>query len=128
MYKNVHINSTHNSPNQETKQMLNYRRMNIVWYTEMGWNSMYFTYIMWDERGNPQKYMLDDTLYNLQNQAALMECVHIKIPLQEVFLGSASAEESYLTSDDIPNYGAGYKGPHSTWDNSEELSQVQSAL
>ena len=28
MYKNVHINSIHNSPNQKTKQMLNYRRMN----------------------------------------------------------------------------------------------------
>ena len=52
----------------------------------------------------------------------------LKIPLQEVFLGSASAEESYLTSDYIPNYGAGYKGPHSIWEDSEQLSQVQSAL
>lgn len=74
-----------------------------------------------------KKYILYDTLYNLQNQAALMEYT-IKFPLQEVFLGSASAEESYLTSNYIPSYGAGYKGPHSTWENSEELSQVQSAL
>ena len=51
-----------------------------------------------------------------------------RFPLQEVFLGSASGEESYLTSNYIPNYGAGYKGPHSTWENSEQLSQVQSAL
>ena len=66
-------------------------------------------------------------LFNLQNQATLMEYT-LKIPLQEVFLGSASAEESYLTSDYIPNYGAGYKGPHSIWEDSEQLSQVQSAL
>ena len=73
-----------------------------------------------------KKYILYDTLYNLQNQAALME--YTKFPLQEVFLGSASAKESYLTSDYIPSYGAGYKGPHSTWEISEELSQVQSAF